>query len=173
MSSSSFDRVGCGGGGRMNFIEKHLLRCNNNILSGLSTYKYTLGVITLLTFIGYLSIPSIEKVQDYYARKSEFQSMLLTPAEFQKLKPDIDYIIDVRSPGEFRGGHVPGAVNIEYTKILNNPQILFQDYKITKEDTLFIYCRSGNRASQAVREIVHNWHERDKIFFSDQPYTKL
>ena len=37
-------------------------------------------------------------------------------AEFERLRADTNYaVVDVRTPNEFTAGHVPGAVNIEWT----------------------------------------------------------
>lgn len=55
-----------------------------------------------------------------------------------------DYIIvDVRTPAEYRSGHIPGAVNIDHREIGASPPDV-------SADTLIItYCRSGARASVA------------------------
>ncbi len=55
---------------------------------------------------------------------------------------DENYVlIDVREDYEFREGHIPGAVNIPLGNITT------VDY--SKEKTLIVYCRSGNRSNQA------------------------
>ncbi|MCB9263033.1 MAG: thioredoxin fold domain-containing protein [Flavobacteriales bacterium] len=55
-------------------------------------------------------------------------------------------ILDVRTPGEFNGGHIKNAQNIDY----NSPDFN-QKLKLFKtEDTLFVYCLSGGRSSAAV-----------------------
>lgn len=55
---------------------------------------------------------------------------------------DENYIlIDVREDYEFNEGHIPGAVNIP------SGNITTVDY--SKEKTLIVYCRSGNRSNQA------------------------
>lgn len=55
---------------------------------------------------------------------------------------DENYIlIDVREDYEFREGHIPGAVNIPLGNITS------VDY--SKDKTLIVYCRSGNRSNQA------------------------
>jgi len=52
------------------------------------------------------------------------------------------HILDVRSEGEFAAGHVPGAVNIPFTKILSRQD----DVPGTDEDALILYCGHGPRA---------------------------
>ena len=55
---------------------------------------------------------------------------------------DENYVlIDVREDYEFNEGHIPGAVNIPLGNITTI------DY--SKEKTLIVYCRSGNRSNQA------------------------
>ncbi len=73
-------------------------------------------------------------------------------------------IVDARSPGEFAGtdgdeprkGHVPGAVNIEWTELLDEEgrfkstkdlKKLFADGKVATDKPVVTYCRSGGRAA--------------------------
>lgn len=51
-------------------------------------------------------------------------------------------LLDVRSTGEFAGGHLPGAINLPLDKV---PSIAFP-----KSTPLFVYCQSGARAGSAV-----------------------
>lgn len=51
-------------------------------------------------------------------------------------------ILDVRSEGEFRAGHVPGAVNIPFTKVLSH----MDEVPGTAGDELILYCGHGPRA---------------------------
>ena len=52
-------------------------------------------------------------------------------------------LLDVRSPGEYVGGHVPGAVNVPYDRIAS------QLAGIPRDKDLVLYCRSGRRAQIA------------------------
>jgi phage shock protein E len=53
-------------------------------------------------------------------------------------------LIDVRSPDEYAGGHLPGAVNIPV-------QVLDQRLAEVgpRDGALIIYCRSGSRSGRA------------------------
>ena len=53
--------------------------------------------------------------------------------------------IDVRSAGEFDGGHVEGAVNIPHTEIVER----IAEVTENKDATLYLYCRSGRRSGIA------------------------
>lgn len=54
------------------------------------------------------------------------------------------HVIDVRSKGEFAGGHYPGAVNIPVDALAS------QTKKLGATDRpLVVYCASGGRSAQA------------------------
>lgn len=53
------------------------------------------------------------------------------------------YLVDVRSPGEFSSGSVPGAVNIPLDTIQNKVSTL------KNKKNIVVFCRSGARSSQA------------------------
>ncbi|MCQ2432033.1 MAG: rhodanese-like domain-containing protein [Clostridia bacterium] len=62
-----------------------------------------------------------------------------------------DYlIVDVRRPDEFAQGHIPGAVNIPNEDISIEMPSGLPD----KEQTIYIYCRSGNRSKQASAKLA-------------------
>lgn len=66
-------------------------------------------------------------------------------------KAEGDYIIvDVRRLDEFEGGHIPGAINIPNEDIGTEEISQLPD----KEQTIYIYCRSGNRSKQASEKLV-------------------
>lgn len=58
--------------------------------------------------------------------------------------------IDVRTAGEFNDGHLEAAVNIPHGDIVTAIPGLVQD----KDATIYLYCRSGNRAGIARRALV-------------------
>ena len=54
-------------------------------------------------------------------------------------------LIDVRTPGEYAGGHIPDAVNVPLQQISTIAS------KVPDKSTpLFVYCMSGARSQQAV-----------------------
>ena len=71
----------------------------------------------------------------------------LTPTELldrvRRREPLV--VLDVRSPAEFKEGHVPGAVNVPYTNVLAGAG----DVPATKSQTLIVYCGHGPRAWMA------------------------
>ena len=54
-------------------------------------------------------------------------------------------IIDVRTAEEFAAGHFPGAINIPHEDIIQG----IKESNVGKDQTVLLYCRSGNRSGQA------------------------
>ena len=62
-----------------------------------------------------------------------------------------DYIIlDVRHADEFAQGHIKGAMNIDNDVIGTEEIAELPD----KEQTIYVYCRSGNRSKQAAKKLA-------------------
>ena len=55
-------------------------------------------------------------------------------------------LLDVRSPQEYREGHIPGSQNIPLQTI-DKVRTVAEN----KDTPLYVYCRSGGRSSQAVQ----------------------
>lgn len=60
------------------------------------------------------------------------------------LRPDT-VILDVRSAGEYSGGKIRGARNLDFTSAAFANQVK----NLPKDKTYLLYCRSGNRSGQA------------------------
>ena len=58
-------------------------------------------------------------------------------------------IIDVRTPSEFAGGHLEGALNID----VQSPDFAAQVSQLDPTKDYFVYCRSGNRSGQAISQM--------------------
>lgn len=69
----------------------------------------------------------------------------------ERMENEEGYIIlDVRRADEFEAGHIPGAVNLPNEEIANDEIAILPD----KEQTIYIYCRSGNRSKQAANKLA-------------------
>ena len=55
-------------------------------------------------------------------------------------------ILDIRTPGEFKSGHLANSVLIDFY----SPTFAEQLSRLDKEKTYLIYCRSGNRSSNSL-----------------------
>jgi len=77
------------------------------------------------------------------------------------------FLVDVRTPGEFKSGSVQGAVNIP----LNTLQSNLNKFKTKK--TVVVFCASGMRSSQAKSILTRNgisnvynggpWHKVQRL----------
>ena len=82
-------------------------------------------------------------------------------AAFQRVSPDEaakmmaeekNYIIlDVRTAGEYAGGHIPNAINVPNESINTTPPKELPD----KGQRIFVYCRSGARSMQAAQKLAN------------------
>ena len=61
-------------------------------------------------------------------------------------------VIDVRTPEEFVTGYLEGAVNYN----IEGPEFAAQMAALDKSANYVIYCRSGNRAGQAISYMQSN-----------------
>ena len=61
-------------------------------------------------------------------------------------------MLDVRTPGEFRAGHIDKAFLIDF----ENQSFLSEIKKLDPAKTYFVYCRSGNRSGQAISQMKAN-----------------
>lgn len=95
-----------------------------------------------------------------------FLKNLFTPSPSVDLKELVKkgaVIIDVRTPGEFAGGHIKGSKNIPLQSLPNKIN------KISKTKPVILCCASGARSGSAKRMLkaqgftdVHNgggWHQ--------------
>lgn len=64
----------------------------------------------------------------------------------QKIDTDNVLVIDLRTPEEFEVGHLENALNIDYY----NDNFRTKLKELDKQNTYLVYCRSGNRSSQAM-----------------------
>lgn len=55
------------------------------------------------------------------------------------------YVIDVRTKGAFKKGHIPGAININVFSLL----FRMDEIKADKDEPVMVYCAHGPRAGMA------------------------
>ena len=67
------------------------------------------------------------------------------------IKEKTGTIVDVRSPEEFRGGHVAGSINIPLQEIVQR----IEEVKALKMP-LILCCASGNRSGQVHQYLSQN-----------------
>lgn len=71
---------------------------------------------------------------------------LNAPDFYNKITSDkLAVIIDVRTPDEYRDGHIPNSILID----IYNPKFPQKITELDKTKNYYIYCRSGNRSYHA------------------------
>lgn len=83
---------------------------------------------------------------------------ILSVEEYKKAVNNNDVqLVDVRTPREFRGGHIARAINIDYFQ-----GTAFEEAfeKLDKGKPVYLYCRSGNRSLKAARKLVSMGFEK-------------
>ncbi len=71
-------------------------------------------------------------------------AMLVSAPAFSKT-----VLIDVRTSAEYAQDHIAGAVNIDHAVIGRN----IASANVAKDDTVLLYCRSGNRSGIALETL--------------------
>lgn len=70
-------------------------------------------------------------------------------------RADADLVVlDVRSPGEFAAGHVPGALNIPHDRIGEHLA------EVPRDKDVVLYCQSGRRAGIAAQVLAEQGYTR-------------
>ena len=59
-------------------------------------------------------------------------------------------LLDVRTPQEYREGHIPGSQNVPLQQLDK-----VEEVTENKDTVLYVYCRSGARSRQAVSLLKH------------------
>lgn len=77
---------------------------------------------------------------------------LITPESAKIMMEDSSVIIlDVRTPEEYKEGHIEGSILIPDYEILETAEKILTD----KNQTILVYCRSGNRSRKAANNLLY------------------
>ncbi len=82
-----------------------------------------------------------EKIKSFLGMKS---------VDYASLVKDGAQIVDVRSKGEFSGGHIRGSLNIPVQDLENNLK------KLKKDKPVITCCASGMRSASAKNILLKN-----------------
>jgi rhodanese-related sulfurtransferase len=70
--------------------------------------------------------------------------------EFEKLlAARQNQVLDVRTPGEFASGHLPGAINLD----INGPEFERKIAALDKNKTYLVHCAAGVRSARACQKM--------------------
>ena len=75
-------------------------------------------------------------------------------------------LLDVRTPQEYREGHIPGGKNVPLQELERVTAMVSE-----KDVPLFVYCHSGARSSQAVRLLARMGYTNLKNIGGIAAYT--
>ena len=84
----------------------------------------------------------------------EFLKKALSPKPIKALPRDA-ILIDVRSPAEFAGGSIPGAIHIPLNQI---HLIASHQSQIDASKPIIVFCASGMRSGLARRQLLSMGH---------------
>lgn len=73
-------------------------------------------------------------------------------------------VVDVRTPAEYKDGHVKGSINLPLQTLGNNLN------KLKKDQVIITCCRSGSRSGMAKRMLQANGFEQ---VHNGGPWTNL
>ncbi|WP_377273687.1 rhodanese-like domain-containing protein [Peterkaempfera sp. SMS 1(5)a] len=79
--------------------------------------------------------------------------MATTSLTVQELQPRLEQltVIDVRSPGEFASGHIPGAHNVPLDQVQQALPVL---RKVAERGEIAVVCASGARSQNACNQLA-------------------
>ena len=69
--------------------------------------------------------------------------------ELKRMLQDGAILVDVRSPQEYREGHLEGAILIPEYEITSKHSKIFE----SKDETIILYCSNGLRSKKAQRKL--------------------
>ena len=69
--------------------------------------------------------------------------------DFKTLLADGATVVDVRTPAEFKDGHIKGAINLPLQTLSSNLN------KLKKDQVIITCCRSGSRSGPFVYRLGH------------------
>ena len=86
-----------------------------------------------------------------YSLQGKTEVVTVSPNQAAKLivqkKGDSDFVIlDIRTPGEYQAGHIPGAILIDFYSTAFVDQI----NRLDKAKVYLVHCRSGNRSGRSM-----------------------
>ncbi len=105
----------------------------------------TVLVVLVLALAGCAGAPPAAPAAAPAAPRDYTDPQQLTALISGRLEPYV--LVDVRTPTEYRSGHIPTAVNIPVETIADKPPTA------DKAALVIVYCRSGARATQAAEAL--------------------
>lgn len=95
----------------------------------------------LLTFFLLISVGVCASLAQVKLTPKDFKAKLASKSNAQ--------LLDVRTPSEYKAGHLATAININYY----DSDFIKQCAKLDKNKPLFVYCKRGARSGQAAAKL--------------------
>jgi rhodanese-related sulfurtransferase len=148
---------------------------NNFIINKIWYYKKTIIIILIIASIIVVNLDSLEALQQHYRMMADYgPDIVLSSAELKEKKDQFDYIIDVRTPEEFKLGHVKGAINIDHQLLLtDHPSVELSKVGITRTSKVLFYCRSGRRSGLVMKHILDDKYKKKNMYTTTKNYKDL
>lgn len=110
----------------------------------------TLGVLAMTLIFGAGFYVAWAQNAESGSKKNQYQT--ISPAEARKRLDNEKGIVllDVRTPEEYREGHVPGSILLPVDELEAKIAGIIPD----KQTTVFVYCRSGRRSAIAANTMI-------------------
>ena len=93
--------------------------------------------------------PSFHQVEGLVVDKG------ITMADLKKLGKEGAILLDVRSPQEYKEGHLNGAISLPEYEIRENVEKILKN----KKEVIIVYCSSGSRSKKAQKELIEMGYE--------------
>jgi rhodanese-related sulfurtransferase len=84
--------------------------------------------------------------------------------DLNELRASGAVVVDVRTPTEYKEGHINGSINLPLQTLGNNLN------KLNKDQVIITCCRSGSRSGMAKRMLKRNGFEQ---VHNGGPWTSL
>lgn len=99
-----------------------------------------------------------EKIKKKIMKKwnREIEENDVTEQEMKELIKKGITIIDVRSPQEYKEGHIEGAISLPEYEIIKKAEEILKN----KEEEILIYCSSGHRSKKAQKELEEKGYKK-------------
>ncbi len=113
--------------------------------------KKIMYLVIFVVVVSFLSITGCAQVQPRSENKATYQTV---STETAKKRLDTEkgiILVDVRTVAEYTEKHIPGSVLMPVEEIKTQASEKLKD----KSATIFVYCRSGSRATVAAQALAN------------------
>lgn len=111
--------------------------------------------IIMLTVIGFsLTNGKAKKIEPTVVYAKGQYVKITSDQAVEMMKKEKNYVIvDVRTPEEYKEGHIPNAINVPLDTIDNYNSQNVENLK-DKNQLIMVYCRSGRRSAEAAKKLL-------------------